>query len=206
MWLVVAVAAIVIRAVLVQLRDRTSGTNQAAMVWGGLFILAVLALHSLVDYPLRTQSIAAVAGVAAGLVFAPSVPVLPTARRRLPAVGAVGVAVIAAGLISAEVVRMYAAQADVRAGRGAAAVQLDPSNGSALALAADEELAAHHLAAAQSLAVSAVRNSPLSVEAVRVLAMVADLEHRQGMDAWQLASAMGWRDAPTQFGQCSRPS
>ena len=52
---------------------------------------------------------------------------------------------------------------------------------------------------AQALASSAVRNSPLSVHAVRVLAMVADLEHRHGMDAWRLASAMGWRDPPTQF-------
>jgi O-antigen ligase len=198
-WLGVAVAAIVIRVVFVQLRDRAGGTSQAAMVWGGLFILALLGLHSLADYPLRTQSIAAVTGVAAGLVFVPAAPVLPRTGRQLTALAAFGVAVVTAGLVGVEVVRMYAAQADVRGGRGAGAVQLDSSNGSGLALAADEELAAHHLANADALASSAVRNSPLSVRAVRVLAMVADLEHRRGMDAWRLASAMGWRDPPTQF-------
>jgi hypothetical protein len=198
-WLVVAAAAIVVRVTLVQLADRVGGTSQAAMAWSGLFILALLGLHSLADYPLRTQAIAALAGVAAGLVFTPATPEIRKNPARARFIAAFGIAIVAAGIVGAEVVRMYAAQAEVRAGHGAAAVRLDPSNGSGLALAAEEQFVSHHLAAARALAISAIRQSPLSVRAVRVLALVEDVEHRHGMGAWRLASAMGWRDPPTQF-------
>ena len=198
-WLVLAVAAIVVRVTLVQLGDRVGGASQAALAWSGLFILALLGLHSLADYPLRTQAIAALAGIAAGLVFTPATPEIPRNRTRAHSFAAFGIAIVAAGIVGAEVVRMHAAQAEVRAGHGAAAVKLDPSNGSGLALAAEEQFVAHHLTAAQELAINAIRHSPLSVRAVRVLALVEDVEHRRGMAAWRLASAMGWRDPPTQF-------
>jgi hypothetical protein len=198
-WLVVAVGATLIRAVIVQLRDRRGGSGQSALVWGGVFILALLGLHSTVDYPLRSQAIAAVAGVAAGLVFMPAEPVLAARRRRTPTLAGFAAAVIAALVVGGDVLRMYAAQAEVRMGHGAAAVRLDGYNGSGLALAAEQQLEARHLPMARALASGAIRQSPLSVRAVRVLALVEDLEHRRGMDAWRVASAMGWRDAPTQF-------
>jgi O-antigen ligase/polysaccharide polymerase Wzy-like membrane protein len=198
-WLVVAVAAIIVRVTLVQLRDSIGGSSQAAIAWTGLFILILLGLHSLADYPLRTQAIAALAGIAAGLVFAPAtaeLPAKPALARRL---AAFGIAILVGAVVAAEVLRMYAAQAEVRAGRGAAAVKVDPANGSGLAFAAEQQLVGHHLAGARALAASAIRQSPLTVRAVRVLALAEDLEHRQGMAAWRIASAMGWRDPPTQF-------
>ncbi|MEO8454677.1 MAG: O-antigen ligase family protein [Sphingomicrobium sp.] len=198
-WLVVAVAAIVVRVTLVQRGDRVGGTSQAALAWSGFFILALLGLHSLADYPLRTQAIAALAGVAAGLVFRPATPKIPKNPAPVRSFAAFAIAIVAAGVVGTEVVRMYAAQAEVRAGHGAAAVRLDPSNGSGLARAAEEQFVAHHLATAEGLAINAIRHSPLSVRAVRVLALVEDVEHRRAMDAWRLASAMGWRDPPTQF-------
>ena len=122
------------------------------MVWGGFSILALLGLHSLVDFPLRTEALAGVAGVAFGLVFMPANNERPAPRGRGPAlVGFTAVAVIAA-LIGGEVFRIYAAQADVRAGHGAAAVGLDPLNGEGLALAGEERLLARDYANARALA------------------------------------------------------
>jgi O-antigen ligase len=192
-----AVVAVIARVVTVQVRDPRGRGGHGPLLWGGFFILALLALHSLADYPLRTPAIAAIAGLAAGLVFLPE-----RMPQRRPRRGAVAVIVGAAAiglLVGAEVFRMYAAQAAVRGGHGAAAMRLDPSNGAALALAAQEQLVAHRNREARALASEAIRRLPLSPNAMRVLAMANDLDGRSGVAAWRLASAMGWRDPATQF-------
>ena len=94
---------------------------------------------------------------------------------------------------------MYAAQAAVRGGSGAAAVRLDPANGAGTGSGSGEQLTAHHNGEARALAARAIRQSPISPRAVRVLAMANDLDHRPGLQAWRVASAMGWRDPATQF-------
>jgi O-antigen ligase len=195
---IAAVVAVGARVLIVQLRDPSGRGERAPFLWGGFFILALLALHSLADYPLRTPAIAAVAGAALGLLFVPA----RQARRKRPGARAIAI-VTAAGvlglLIGGETFRMYAAEAAVRSGHGAEALQLDPANGAALALAAEEQLVQHHNVAARSLAIDAIRHAPLSPRAMRVLAMAQDLDHRSGVQAWRLASEMGWRDPATQF-------
>ena len=68
---IVAVVAFLARVIMVQWRDPRGQSWRAPLLWGGFFILALLMLHSLADYPLRTPAISAVAGLAAGLVFVP---------------------------------------------------------------------------------------------------------------------------------------
>ena len=94
---------------------------------------------------------------------------------------------------------MYAAQAAVRAGNGDVAMRADPSNGEGLAFASEAKLRAHRLGDAQKLAQDALRHAPLTVRAVRVLALAKDIQNRGGMQAWRVASSMGWRDPATQF-------
>lgn len=94
---------------------------------------------------------------------------------------------------------IYAAQAAVRHGNGGLSASIRHQNGQGLALAAEEQVKLHRTADARALAQDAIRHAPLSVVALRVLATVDDLDRRAGMAAWRVASATGWRDAPTQF-------
>lgn len=198
-WILGTLVAIVARLVLVQLKDPAGRSAQEAFVWSGFFILTVVGLHSLADYPARMAAIAAMLGIALGLVFYPqrAVESRPAARSKVAA--GLGVAILGGALIGLQTARMYAAQAAVRSGDGAAAVRIDRSNGAGLAIAADEQLQAHHIAEARSLASEAIRRSPLSPRAIRVLALARDIQNHSGMQAWRVASSMGWRDPPTQF-------
>ncbi len=199
LWIGLAAAAVVAMLVIRHWRGRSS-RDQAFASWSGFVILALILLHSLVDYPLRTCSVAAVGGLALGLVFArprqhTRHPPVSTARFRW----AFAIAVPIGLILGAQTIRIYAAQAAVRAGDGATAVAIRPQNGSGLALAAEEELARHRYKQAKTLAHEAIVASPLSVRAVRVLAIAEDLDRRAGAPAWQVASGMGWRDPPTQY-------
>lgn len=197
-WLTAAAATILWRFATVSLRgDRLRGTRYAAIVAGGC-ILLVFALQSVVDYPLRTDALSAIAAAAAALLFAP-LPDVPAsapaiAKRRWPMI----VAVIAGILLAAQVVRLYAAQAAVRSGNGELARNISPSHGEALALAAEQQLRSRNPAAATRLARSAIEHAPLTTSAVRVLAMAAADSPAAGQ-SWRVASAMGWRDDATQL-------
>lgn len=82
--------AVALTAVLIRLwkGSRSGSSTQATAALGGASILALLLLHSLVDYPLRADAVAAVAGVAIGLLMtkAEKTDVRRSARssRRIP--------------------------------------------------------------------------------------------------------------------------
>jgi O-antigen ligase len=197
-WLALAAAATVYRMVTVaRSADRSGG--RAALAWGGLFILAIFALHSLVDYPLRTLAISAIAGLAVGLMFGDFRRGRDEPRRQRARRWPYAAAALAAAAIGAQVMTIYVAQAAVRKGNGTTGASLRPQNGPGLALAAEEQLKAHQNAEARNLATEAIRRAPLSAVALRVLATLDDLEHRGGMAAWRVASATGWRDTATQY-------
>jgi O-antigen ligase len=67
-----ALLGVALIAILAQLwkASRISSRAQATASLGGASILAILFLHSLIDYPLRADAIAAVAGLAVGLLSA----------------------------------------------------------------------------------------------------------------------------------------
>jgi O-antigen ligase len=66
--ILIAIAAILVRAAMLRLRDSEAGDQ--AQVIAALVILAIVAMHSLVDYPLRSMSLAHLAALAAGIVLA----------------------------------------------------------------------------------------------------------------------------------------
>ena len=71
------IAAIVLRAVWLARRDPPAGSRPQVLFASGT--LAVIALHSLVDYPLRSMALAAVAATAVGLLLTPR----PTVQAEL---------------------------------------------------------------------------------------------------------------------------
>ena len=69
--LVAMVLGVVGYAVLQVLRRRAGGDASHGMLLGSGLPLLLLALHSFVDYPLRTAAVAALAAVLAGILLAP---------------------------------------------------------------------------------------------------------------------------------------
>jgi O-antigen ligase len=65
--ILLAIAVVLVLVRLWKVFRRGSGSEVTAVL-GGAGILAILLLHSLVDYPIRADAIAAVAGLAAGLL------------------------------------------------------------------------------------------------------------------------------------------
>jgi hypothetical protein len=100
-----------------------------------------------------------------------------------------------------QVVRMRLAESAVRDGNGQLAASVRPQNGAARALRAEAYLQVKDpkRAAAESLA--ALDRAPLSVPALRTLALAREAMSGPGAgeSAWQTASMLGWRDKQTQL-------
>ncbi|MEO5973246.1 MAG: O-antigen ligase family protein [Sphingomicrobium sp.] len=200
LWLAAVVGALGWRVARVVARGGRARAGQVAIVLAGAFALILLSLHSLVDYPLRIAALAAVVAVAVGLIVAPltdSAPVAARSRGTAPR-WPLAVAAVLGLLIAAQVIRMGIAQGAVRKGNGVLSAAVRPQNAAGLALAAELQLSARQPGQARALAYAALDRAPLTVRAARVLAMAAD-DPLAGGRAWQTASAMGWRDGPTQF-------
>lgn len=198
-WLVAALAAVLWRLFgLAARRNELRGSHFAAVLAGAL-ILLLLALHSLVDYPARVAALSAAAAMAVSLIFTPMTDAPPRAvvvhgRPRWPlAIGGI-LGLVVGGLA----LRLFVVEAAVRDGNGALALQFQPQHGRALALAAEQQLKARNPGAARQLARAAIERAPLTPRAVRVVAMAAP-DASAGIAAWRVASAMGWRDRPTQL-------
>ena len=197
--LLIAAGAIVARLVAVH-RSGWPSNRQGVALCAGILIISLQLLHSLVDYPLRMASIAAVTAIALGLVYAPLPDQRPApVRSRMPSRWIYVGSAILALMFAGQVVRIFAAQAAVRNKDGEASLAIRPQNGAGLALAAEKQLAGELNEAARSSAARAIGQAPLSARAVRVLAIAEDVDRRGGMAAWRVASALGWRDGPTQY-------
>ena len=198
-WLILVVAGTAWWVFRQLLKHRGRRDNKTAIIPGGLFILTVLALQSLLDYPLRTDALAATAALAIGLMFAPLRETTQAQSRAQLRRWPVALAVVIGLFIGLQTVRMRVSEAAVGDMQGALSVAARPQNGVGLALAAEAQLAAGNRAEGRRLAYDAVGRAPLTARGVRVLAMASPLGSREGVAAWQVASAMGWRDASTQY-------
>lgn len=196
-WLIAIITIFAWRIVrLVLNRQQLRGTQVAAMLTGAS-ILLLLGFHSLVDYPLRVVAISAVAAVAAGLIFSPlsEAPARPISRRgpAWPTItgGVMGV------IVGTLVLRIFAAEAAVRQDNGALALMLRPNSADALALAAEQHVRFRNTPTARRLAAASIQQAPLNSTAVRTLAMASP--PAAALPYWRIASALGWRDGPTQL-------
>ena len=196
-WLAVAVGLLLWRLVTVARTRAQLRGSQFAAIMAGALILLLIGIHSLLDFPIRMAAISAVAAIAAGLVLTPLVdaPPRPLSSRgaRWPYIAG-ALAGIAVGALA---MRVFALEAAVRADRGSAALAIRSDSGRALALAAEEQLEMRNREGAMRLASAAIERTPLNSAAVRVLAMA--LDPAAAVEPWRVASAMGWRDAPTQL-------
>jgi hypothetical protein len=104
-------------------------------------------------------------------------------------------------LLGLQTIRLRLAEKAVRDGNGAVAFSIRPQNGWGAALHAEDMLAAGDVPVAQRTSIAALDSTPYAVIAVRTLARTRERVSgpRAAEPAWQLASALGWRDKPTQF-------
>lgn len=169
---------------------------------GALLVVMLAGLHSLVDYPLRTATLASVFAFSVGFLCAntasPKVgrePELETAGLNWRRIAAIAVALPFAVFA----LWSNAVQHAVRLGDFTTAERLNPDNPDVLVHRSEIALRAKQNAQAESWAVRALVQDPLSAPALRQLAFTRQLQNKPSGDIWEKASALGWRDAPTQF-------
>jgi hypothetical protein len=104
-------------------------------------------------------------------------------------------------LLALQTVRLRLAEKAVRDGDGATAFALRPQNGWGAALQAEAMLNANDIPGAQRTSMAALDSTPYAVIAVRILARTRERTGgpRAAERAWQVGSALGWRDKPTQL-------
>lgn len=174
--------------------DRPRGDRRlACAALGGL---AVLGVHSAVDYPGRMLALAALAGLLAGLLLpASTIPARP---------GRQGLRWLLAGLLFVPVAVQAAIGGAARHARitddAALAERAAPFSAQAASLAARFRLE-QGKTGADALARSALRRSPLDVQALSTLALARD-DAGEGEPAerlMDLAAQGGWWDFGTQL-------
>ena len=104
-------------------------------------------------------------------------------------------------LLAGQIVRLRLAESAVLNRDGALAASVRPQNGWGRGLLAAALFDRGEVKAAQSESLAAIRDTPLSVVALRTLARTQERLNGAGSgeQAWQAASLLGWRDRPTQL-------
>lgn len=172
--------------------------------------LAILVLHSMGDYPLRTVTLLAVFGMLCAFLFtdpadasvgegrnARKAP--PLAGKKRLALGAGAALVVIGAVASWTTLTIGAARQLAQAGVGSTAFDLRPSNSRAAAVAAGVKLAQGDAVAAQRIALQGVAASPMDAAALRTLGEARNrLKRGSGDEEMVMAARLTWRDGPTQ--------
>ena len=200
---VIFIAALVIATL--RLRRERSGSARALgfAAAGGL---AVLLLHSIADYPLRTISLQCLFALFAAILFVPAPPpdeaaversgTEPRPRRRAPIAIALLVAIVAGSI---PIVQTQLARQAVQGRAPALALMADPSNPRALALQAELQQTALSNEEAVRSAAASVDASPLEAKGLNALGMARNaLDPGTGDAALTLSARLGWRERGTQ--------
>jgi len=182
---------------------RVAKRNQRppVLVFAALGAIAVMALASVTDFPLRMAALGVVFGLCAGIAARPWP--IADAKRRVDGVPGPWRKVFAPGL--ALVLAMLAISADVSLDRalandGGGATQWASWRASGRSISAIAQSQRGHLAGAQSDAAAALAIDPLDPGAVRVMGLTAQVtgqSARAGVMA-SVAEQLGWRDQLSQ--------
>ena len=176
--------------------------SRKALALGGAAMILLVAIHSAVDYPLRTDAHAAMFGVAIGLLFTPGIDAPSAPREVMPRRRPISLLMALLGIaVAGQILRLRLVESAAGDANGGLALAVPSHDGFAEAYAAEALLVAGQPAAARARALAAIDRSPLSIGAVRTLAMA---EARLGdpisaRNAWRAAAGLGWRDLPTQY-------
>ncbi len=176
--------------------DERSTTARRAML-ASAFALLLVGIHGLVDFPLRTTSIASAS--AAFLALLVTKAQRPREAVRVAPVrlfAAVPIAVLV-GLAAVPAYRSWTAEHHVSNALFERALRVDPGHPQALA-GRSWRLHTSDPETARTVARAAIARAPLQSPALRTL-LVLDGDGR-GIDraGWTLASRLGWHDSVTQ--------
>ena len=198
-WLALATLAV---GYLAFRRLRSAGPD-LGLTLGALLLVTLAALHSLADYPLRTATIATVFAFAAGLLCSKTArpgPAIAEVRLRKARPRWLGMAAFALAIpVAAVALRSHLLHYAIRSGDLATAAKLDPNNSNVLIGLSEAALMNNQHATAERIAARAVVVDPLSAPALRQLALALEGQKKDAEDVWRAASALGWRDGPTQL-------
>lgn len=164
--------------------------------------LLIIAVHSIVDYPLRMLSLITVCGLLAGLLVPPA-----HARKEPMTVSGIarwvqrGVAAAAAAFLAYQALLLHSARGAVRSGHTPTAESIMPASSEAATFVARQRMAGGDIDGATDAALIAIRSAPLESGATAVLAL-ATAYRGDSVGAARLldfAIAGGWRDQFVQW-------
>jgi hypothetical protein len=184
-------------------RKLKKSSADIGITMGALLLVTLASLHSLADYPLRTATLAVAFAYAAGMLCSsPTNAARDAAEYRGGTIRSrwvVVVAIILAVPVAVVALRSHLVQSAIRAKDVDTLAKLDPGNSIVLIEQSEGAFQRKQYRLAEGLAGRAVTLDPLSSPALRQLALAREANNQESNAAWQAASALGWRDAPTQL-------
>ncbi|WP_343347832.1 O-antigen ligase family protein [Sphingomicrobium sp. XHP0239] len=167
------------------------------MMLTALFALFLVALHSMVDFPLRTTSIASACAAFLALVVTQA-PRPADAIRVAPVRLLAGVPMAAlVALLALPSYQSWTAQHLASSGLSERALTSDPAHPQALAGRAWRSVQ-DRPADARADARAAIAGAPLQSSALRTLLVLDGEADRIDREGWSLAGQLGWHDPVTQ--------
>ncbi|WP_260483867.1 O-antigen ligase family protein [Sphingomicrobium flavum] len=189
-------------AVRAWIRARDESRDERYLVALGLTAVIVVALHSLVDYPIRMLGISSTLAVFIAIMWRSWSENRPRASEvgKTTKWGVGAVAALVALALSAHTLRLFAAEAAFAEGQPASAIALNPAHGEALAAIAGrmDQSQPDQVDPAIAQARRAIIQRPYTAHAVRALAVGLEQKGLERNAAWPLAASLGWRDPVTQ--------
>ncbi len=188
-------------------RASPDGETRSRLIAGST-ALALLVLHSVVDYPLRMMTIMAAAGLLLALVLRREPDASPAATFVSPRFGRIAAATLIALPLLTIIWGSALSSRAMLAYQPDLAVRYNPWSGDALADAGYQALHADRVAQAQVYAERALAQSPLNARAYGLLVDLSELQGQPDRAAAILTQAqkLGWREPHIQFALAMRAS
>ena len=179
-----------------------SGGRRRPVILAAALGIALALMHSVDEFPLRTQSLAVLFGMMAAMLFSPPEPA-PSRSRGSPRQRkwTVAAAVLALPAVGFALSTVLAVAALSRNDSGIA-VQVAPWMADSWDALGQDRLVAHDSASAEAAGLRALAIRPLDGLALRTVAAARLMRASDGSAAlrlFDLAGKLGWRDGTTQY-------
>jgi len=202
----VVLALVILLLLFMAVRAWKSRPDERPYIAFGMIALVVIAAHSIVDYPLRSMSLACLAAIAAGMLIPANL-----VAKSTPAAGReksgkdrnIGLSILLSVFLVFYLVSVFGRGMDrmTLSSPGLERLVPGPFRAEADRMAGSVALAQSNADAALSHAITAVRADPGSALGLSLLGSAHFLkgQEQQADDAFRVAAQRGWRDLLTQL-------
>jgi O-antigen ligase len=183
--------------------SKSRSARQKSLSIASLVGVLLIALHNIVDYPLRMAAVAALFGLLSAFVLVPAKTVTDsrdTSRRERSSRPFFVLAVISA-LLAVPMSMTFLSEHYLLTGKPETAVKIWRSNSAAWVEISDRLMIAGSTDESADAAINSLKLAPLQTPALRNIALAAksDGDRAEYKSFLELAGILGWRDKTTQI-------